>query len=262
MDALLLTWHMTGDEKYLRPVRSMAAARLRWLHEQPARAPAGSEVWCGGKLGVLAGTLAKYKLLSGSGEFDAILAKDDPGESIANRDRLAETLQATAEALRINFPAYTSEVRFTDRVFAFARLFKEDFMFPHAVPANAKQPNTRLLYATATGDRGEFSVFPLNAVRWLTLPQDIAALVTRSSTKSFEAELFHFGRQPRRMAAELYLLAPSRYTCEIRDAGGAPIAEPVPVAVKGPRTRIAFELPPRKLCVFRVVETKRERGQP
>ena len=192
----------------------------------------------------------------GSNEFDAILAKDDPGESIADRERLAETLQATAEALRINFPAYTSEVRFTDRVFAFARLFKEDFMFPHAVPANAKQPNTRLLYATATGDRGDFGVFPLNAVRWLTLPQDIAALVTRSSTKNFEAELFHFGRQPRRMAAELYLLAPGRYTHEIREAGGASSTKPVLFSVKGPRTRIAFELPPRRLCVLRVVGDK------
>jgi hypothetical protein len=252
MDALLLTWHMTGDAKYLKPIRSMAAARLRWLRERPASAAPGSEAWCGSRLGSLAGTLAKYKLLSGSPAFDAILAKDDPGETIADRDRLAETLLATAEALRINFPACTSEVRFTDRVFAFARLFKEDFMFPHAVPANARQPNTRLLYAAATGDRGEFGIFPLNAVRWLTPPRDIAALVTRASKQGFAAGLFHFGREPRRMSAEFYLLAPGPYTFSVREAVGGEAAAARPFEVSGPRARIAFELPSRRLCELRV----------
>jgi hypothetical protein len=38
-DTLLLTWHMTGKEKYLEPLRSMAAIRLKYLKNRPKRAP-------------------------------------------------------------------------------------------------------------------------------------------------------------------------------------------------------------------------------
>ncbi|MEA1952316.1 MAG: metallophosphoesterase N-terminal domain-containing protein, partial [Planctomycetota bacterium] len=34
-DTLLLTYHMSGDEKYLEPLRSMAALRLAWLKDRP-----------------------------------------------------------------------------------------------------------------------------------------------------------------------------------------------------------------------------------
>ena len=70
------------------------------------------------------------------------LDPDDPA--------LAKALSRTAEALAINFPGRTSEVRWTDRVFAFARMFDTDMMFPAAVPACAKRPDLGLLYATAT----------------------------------------------------------------------------------------------------------------
>ncbi len=33
-DTLLLTYHMTGNEKYLQPLRSMAAMRLKWLKSE------------------------------------------------------------------------------------------------------------------------------------------------------------------------------------------------------------------------------------
>jgi len=39
-DTLLLCWHMTGDRRYLRPLRSMAAIRLRWLKRPPPQPPA------------------------------------------------------------------------------------------------------------------------------------------------------------------------------------------------------------------------------
>jgi hypothetical protein len=69
-------------------------------------------------------------------------------------------------------------VRWTDRVFAFARLFGEDVLFPEAKPDVSRRPDLELLYATATGDRGSFLVFPMNAVRWHTEPREVAALVT------------------------------------------------------------------------------------
>jgi hypothetical protein len=233
----------------------MAAIRLKWLkaRSRPSGEP-GSEAWCASQLGLLAPTLAKYRSLTGSREFDVILRHDYPAvlaSESADRSALVSALRQSAEALRINFEGYTSEVRFTDRVFTFGRLFGTDMMFPEAVPASNKRPNTQLLYTTATGDPGGLRFFPLNAVRWLTPPRDIAALVTRSGTDRLTAELFHFGDKPRPMGAELYLLDQGQYQYEIRDAArGAARTPPVRFSVTGPRTRIAFNLPPRRLVIL------------
>jgi len=257
-DTLLLTWHMTGREKYLEPLRSMAAVRRKYLENRPKQAPPeGSEAWCGSKLSLLAPTLARYKLLTGSSEFDAVLARDYSAlaidESSGRRVALESALRETVEALRINFPGYTSEVRYTDRVFTFPRLFGADMLLAEAVPACNKRPNTRLLYATATGDRGNFEFFPLNAVRWLTPPRDIAALVTRSGRDRLTAELFHFGDRPRPMQAELYLLAPGSYRLTLRSAAGKALLGPQTFAVAGPRTRVSLDLPPGELCTLKIV---------
>jgi hypothetical protein len=127
-------------------------------------------------------------------------------------------------------------------------------MFPDARPASSKRPKPDLLYATATGDRGAFRVFPLNAVRWLTPPRAIAALVTHSSRERFTAELFHFGQKPRPMGAELYLLAPGRYSYALLDGTSDVALTPrFDFTVTGPRTKIELELPPQKLCVVKIV---------
>lgn len=165
-------------------------------------------------------------------------------------------LSETAEALAINLPGRTSEVRWTDRVFAFSRLFGDDMLFAKAVPACNRRPDLALLYATATGDRGQFLVFPLNAVRWLTEPRDMAALVSDRGDERFSAELFHFGQKPRPMGAELYLLKPGRYTFTLVDDVQRSIVPATPFAVEGPRTQIRFELPARKRCVLRVLPAK------
>ena len=259
-DTLLLTWHMTGDEKYLRPLRSMAAIRMQVLKKRPKSPQPGSEAWCGTKMTFLAPTLARYKLLTGSTEFDPLLAKDyaalEMGDSQGSRRELASALERTIDALRINFPGYTSEVRFTDRVFTFPRLFGPDMLFAEPIKACSQRPSLDLLYAMATGDRGNFEFFPLNAVRWLTLPRQIAALVTRSSRDGLTAELLHFGDQSRAMQAELYLLAPGAYTASLSDATGKPVQSAQRFTVSGPRTRIQLELPPRKLCTLRIEAAK------
>jgi hypothetical protein len=256
-DALLLTYHMTGDRKYLKPLRSMAAIRLEYRKSgSKSSGKPGSREWCGRKMYFLAGTLAKYKLLTGKDEFDELLRRDyssmNVDEGDPERPKLAKSLAQTAEALAINFPGRTSEVRWTDRVFAFARLYGKDMLFEKQIPACDKRPRLGLLYATATGDRGEFAVFPLNAVRWLTEPRNIAALVTHSGSNRFEAELFHFGEKPRPMGAELYLLKRGDYAFAITDQAGKAIAGAKPFKVEGPRTKISFELPPRKVCVLKI----------
>lgn len=171
----------------------------------------------------------------------------------AERPKLVQELDDAVAGMRINFPAFTSEVRFTDRVFAFARMDGADRMFPEAVPANERPVRPDVLYATATGDRGRFHVFPLNAVRWLTPPRDIAALVTHASRNPFDAELFHFADAERTMGAALYLLARGTYTVQLCTSDGdRPVGGPAQISVSGPRTRITFTLPPQQLCRLRI----------
>jgi hypothetical protein len=132
-------------------------------------------------------------------------------------------------------------------------LFGEKGFVPET-QARISKPDTLLLYSAVTGDPGDAGYFPLNAVRWLTPPRKIAALVTDSATDHFTAELFHFGEDKRPMSAELYLLKPGNYTLAIasKDAQGQTPIATHEFTVKGLRTRISFELPSHKLCVLHV----------
>jgi len=254
-DSLLLTYHMTGKEKYLEPLRSMAAIRLKWRNNPPQHPPEpGSEAWCAQKMGYLSETLAKYRVLTGSREFDELLAREGRRSLLAGspgqRSVLEAALDESAAALRVNFEGYTSEVRYTDRVLRFPALFGSDMMFRDPIPT-IKTPDPSLIYQSATGDPGNCGYFPLARVRWLTPPRQIAALVTAADPRHMSAELYHFGDGARAMKAELYLLAAGRYRL-VFEPQGEPRPVPQQFVVSGPRTRITFELPPRRLCVLRI----------
>ena len=244
----LLTWHMTYDERYLGPIRAMAALRLKFLRGQfTGPVATGGEAWCASQIS-LSGVLAKYKFLTDSGEFDDLLAleKGSSFSALGRGDRtpLVRALERTAGALAINFEGYTSEVRYTDRVLRFPALFADNGMYEKAL-GSFSVPSSELLYSTVTGDPGDAMYCPLNAVRWLTPSRDIAALVTNSSRSGLSAELYHFGAAPRAMAAELFLLGAGDYTWELQ--GDASLNASGQLTVKGPRTRVPFSLPPKQV---------------
>jgi hypothetical protein len=255
---LLLTHHMTGRAKYLEPIRSMADIRLKYLSAPSRDEPAaGTEAWCAARLGGLSSVVTKYRFLTGDGGFDELLAREmspymrfrlhgDPGP-------LLSALRENAEALRINFEGYTSEVRYTDRVLRFPSLFTGGGILGEPVTA-IRRPDPSLLYSMVTGDPGDALYFPLNAVRWLTPPRDIAVLVTESSQNRFGAELFSFGERARPMAAEFYLLETGKYKLTITAADGeeTTLVETNKFVVESRRTRILFTLPPHKLCVLNI----------
>ena len=255
---LLLTHHMTGQSKYLEPIRSMADIRLKYLRSPPPNEPAaGTEAWCAARLGGLASVIAKYRFLTGEAGFDELLVREmspymrfrlqsDPGP-------LLSALQENAEALRINFEGYTSEVRYTDRVLRFPSLFTGNGILAEPVAA-IRRPDPSLLYSMVTGDPGDALYFPLNAVRWLTPPRDIAVLVTESKASEFGAELFGFGRRHRSMSAEFYLLEPGRYKLTITagEKGEQKLTWTYEFVAESRRTRVNFKLPPRKLCALHI----------
>jgi len=253
---MLLTSYMTGDAGYVEPIRTMAAARQRYLEKPPKEAPEpGSEAWCAAGMGSLSSVLGKYRWLTGKRDFDELLARD-PSPYMAFRlggdvERLTQALQDTAESMQVNMPGYTSEVRYTDRVLRFPSVFSGGKMTEASLPCR-RAPATSLLYSTATGDPGDALYFPLNAVRWRTPPRDIAALVTGSSRDGLTAQLLHFGEATRDMAAEVYLLQPGEYTLKVTpvDASGGGTGLQEQVRIDGPGAEIAFSLPPRRLCML------------
>lgn len=246
--ALLLTYYMTGNEKYLEPLRSMAQMRREYTRDKENKPEPGTREWCAQRMGFMVPTLAKYTLLTGSNDFTDLI-KSDKAPYMAfrlngGREALTSALKSAAGSLSIDFEGYTSEVRYTDRVFVFPRLSGKDGLTAKPVPGSA-MPDTGLLYSTLTGDPGSPGYFPINAVRWLTPPRDIAALVTDSGTKSFKAELYHFGTQPRKMAAEFYLLDPGEYEFTLTAPGSDQPVIKRTVRVEGKRTQVEFELPAR-----------------
>jgi hypothetical protein len=200
-------------------------------------------------MGFLKGTLSKYRLLTADGSFDRLLSGEGSPmlhfRLTGDREPLTSALADTATAFSYNFERYTSEVRYTDRVLRFPAVFQGEVRL--AEPEfPVRSPDTGLLYSTVTGDPAGLGSFPMNAVRWLTPAREIAVLVTDAGRDRFEAELFHFGRSPRPMGAELYLLAPGQYRVTL--TGGTEMLHEATVTVAGSRTRVAFELPPRQVC--------------
>jgi hypothetical protein len=253
---LLLAHHMTQQEQYLDPIRSMTA--LRTKHLKSAEGEPGSEAWCARRMsGFLTDALAKYRLLTGDPQHDALLRGNASGyvryRLTGDPAPLESALRRNAEAFRSNWEAYTSEMRWTDRVMNFTGNYL-NYLAEPAPPA----PSPEILYSSVTGDPGNPLVFPLNAVRWRTPPREIAALVTESSRTSFTAELFHFGAQPRDLDAELFLLSPGEYelTLNVADAEKDPLLQRRVLRAEGPRVRVSLQLPARRLCVVKVVAVR------
>lgn len=262
-DALMLAHVMTGRETYLAPLRSMAAIRLKYLkNPASAKAAPGGELWCAQELaprrnansntGGLVKTLARFKALTGTTEFDELI-KLEGSEFVIRTDEegrreLEKALEESLGALRVNFAGFTSEVRSTDRCVRFVQFLAQDYAFDDY--KGVMQPKHELLYRMVTGDKNA-PRFPQMAVRWLTPPKDIAALVTEASTTRFSAELFHFGREPRALSAELRQLKPGSYQASLTtDGETVKIPGDVVKIEKGRFTRLPFTLPPQKLAVL------------
>ena len=237
LNTLVLTYHMTGDASFLTPVRTMAAARLDWIKAGRPEAPEGSRLWCASKVDQIGGAVAKYRVLTGDTSFDALLReeRDVPyvqfllGGDNAGMNGLTQALTTLGNVLHFNFPAYTQEVRYTDRVMRFPVVYQPGWMLEKGVPTTIIEAGVmamnfnrlKLLYNAATVDPGDPLYFPLNAVRWRTPPRDLGVLVTNTGPDRLAARLYHFGAAERELSAELLLLKPGRYRYTVRSVPSA-----------------------------------------
>lgn len=245
--SLLLAYQISGAEKFLDPIKAAADIRKEYVSQKnPKPGIPGSLNWCASQLGgELAPVLAKYRWLTGDQSYDELLKNDANGylqyALFNNFGAFEEELNFHADAFRNNQAIYTSEVRNTDRVIAFHRNYLKHYYENLPSP----QRVCDLLMSSVTGEMGNVGYFPVNAVRWLLAPEDLAVLVTESSEEHFKARIFNFRETLRTIPAELYLLEEGNYHFEVKDESGT-VYDQGEVEIGTSRV-LAFEVPGERL---------------
>ncbi len=245
-NTMLLSYYMTGDDKYMAPIRAMAAMYRKRKDQLPENPPAGSEDWCVAQMDrFLPEVMAKYTQLENDRTVYPLLMEQGNGyvkyRLTGSASPLIRELKKNASAFQWNWPAFTSEVRWTDRILNFSNNY---------LKYTSAQPIPRFdadeLYSMVTGDMGGALYFPMNVVRWLTTPRAIAALVDDWNEQSLRARLYHFGKKERNMGVRIYLIQPGKYLFRIRDSGATLIERTI--IRKTTVTDIDFQLPARTEC--------------
>ncbi len=255
MTAALLQAHVqTGEKTFLAPLLRMAELRRTHLAAGDPDGPPGSAAWAAHRLpAVLSDTLAKWRQLTGDPRFDDLLLADAGpyARRLLARDGAALTasLAATARTLSVNWPMFTTEVRFTDRVLSFPRVW------PRTVATGLTRANTDLLYSMVTGDPGSVENFPLNGARWHTLPLDLAVLVTENRRDRFAAELFHFGNDERRCEVSLLTLEAGNYAWTLTTADDR-LRSRGTCTLTATSRRLPLALPSRIACVLAITPSR------
>ena len=252
MTAALLQAHVqTRDPQFLEPLLKMAEMRRAHLASGNRDGTPGSAAWAAHRLPeVINDALAKWRQFTGDRRFDDLLLADASGyvRFTLNGDEpaLTQALSRTARTLSMNWPMFTSEVRFTDRVLSFPHAW------PRAVASGLSRVGAALLYSSVTGDPGTVENFPLNGARWHTLPRDLAALVSENRRDRFGAELFHFGAEQRSMAVSLLMLEPGKYQWKLTSGHGRELSRGE-ITLTATDRRLPIKLPPEVLCRIQVV---------
>jgi hypothetical protein len=248
-ESFLLAYHITKDEYFLRPIRFVSEKRLQGTGDgRPDDYQQGSLEW---SLSVLKNTiprhLIKYRLITGDESFDEIIKKDANGYEryILDPDLQKLTSEMNEQRRSFSLPKefYTTEVRWTDRLFSSVRFF--NFILKDPLPGF----NSGFLFSCLTGNIGNHQVLPVFGVKWLTDPADIAILTEVNSATKVQAQMFHFGNHTRRMKVRFLNLQNGNYRWRLtgKNMGRINI---------GPNNReMEFSIPPQKLSTL-VIEKR------
>jgi len=245
-ECFLQAYHITRDENFLKPIRFISGMRLKGSGDgDPEDYTTGSLEWSISVLKkIIPGILVKYRLITGDTSYDKIIRDDarDYENFIFTGDvnRLTSEIDEQRKSLSLPEKYYTTEVRWTDRLFASVRYF--NFILDQPLPGF----NAGFLFSCLTGSVGNYQILPVFGVKWITYPNDIAILTTINSTFRFLAELFHFGNKPRQMKVRFLNLKDGSYKWRLsgREKGIVEISQK--------NREIEFSLPAQKLCKLTV----------
>jgi hypothetical protein len=246
-ECFLQAYHMTKDESYLKPIQFIAELRLQGIgDEHSGNYETGSLEWSLAELkNSIPQILIKYRLITGDTSFDSILEKDakDYERFIfdKNMDRLTQSMDELRKSLSLPEEFFTTEVRWTDRLFAFTGKYF-NYILDEPIPSF----NAGFLFSSVTGSIGNFKVLPVFGVRWLTPPTEIAIFTETNTRSKFEAQLFHFGNKPRKMGATFFNLENGFY--QLKLTGN----QPSQFEITNSNRNIEITLPVQKLVKIKI----------
>ena len=246
-ECFLQAYHITKDDFFLKPIQFVAKKRLKGMgDEDMGKYQPGSLEWCLSALKKsLPGILIKYRLITGDISFDSILRKDADGYDRFvldnNIENLTQSLNRLKDSLSLPREFFTTEVRWTDRLFAFTGKYF-NYILKDPVPLF----NAGFLFSSLTGSIGNFKILPVFGVKWLTSPNEIAILTKTNEKQKFEAQLFHFGENYRKMGGCFYNLDNGKYRITLN---GKKILE---ANISESNRTIEFTLPPQELSKLKI----------
>jgi hypothetical protein len=203
--------HLTGmsvlmeDSSFVTPLRESLRYALATPVAEPSHAhPAGSPPWISSVLrGKRAGQsdLASIVALADQHSADPLYREflrrfGRPIERFrysGDTSALLEGYQRIVQALRVNFPLRTSEVKFTDRI---------------------PMEGVDHLFAAGTGGGGWAKGFPSPAVTWEGTGREVAVLVTEAGRNVVRARLFNCG-PPTTVQARLWQVPEGTYRVRV-----------------------------------------------
>lgn len=245
-ECFLLAYHMTKDEYFLKPIRFIAEKRLQKTGDNaPENYQPGSLEWSVSILkNQIPKILIKYRLITGDNSYDSIFKKDSRSYERFimehNIKKLSNKIKEQQKSLSLPREFYTTEVRWTDRLFSFIRYF--NFKLEEKLPYF----DAGFLFSCLTGSIGNHMILPVFGVKWITPSTNIAILTTINSKDTFKAQLFHFGTEPRKMKAKFLNLNHGKYIWRL-NGNKKNVFE-----LSQDNNEIAFVLPPGKLCKLTV----------
>jgi hypothetical protein len=243
-ECFLQAYHITKDEYFLKPIRFILKKRLQGIGDRDSEDyKAGGLEW---SISVLKGgiptILLKYRLITGENSYDSLFMKDARGYErfIFDRDyhKLETEMDEQRKAFLLPKDFYTTEVRWTDRLFSFVRYY--NFYLDEPLPGF----NSGFLFSCLTGNVGNYQILPVFGVKWITPSTEIAILTEDNSVNKFQAQLFHFGKRTRKMRVRFLNLQNGTYQWQIfKNRINV-------VEISNENREIEFSLPSQKLSKF------------
>jgi hypothetical protein len=245
--SLVLAYHKSGNGRYLHPLHTSARIRRDYLESYGTSDQdwePGSLEWCASRLGeVIHVALLKYRIISGDTDYDDLLRQDADGftnlQLTGNTDRFTRELDHLSDAFRFNKAVYTTEVRHTDRVFAFP-----DYYLDYYYDFSSARRLAGLLYQSVTGDPGHKSYFPLEAVSWKSKVGDLASVVLHNRKDFLLIRIFNFTERTS-FTVKTKMLQAGKYVLEIRDPSSSEVRVSE-VGIQGSGSQVELPLFPRR----------------
>ena len=245
-DQLLFASIVSGDSAFREPLLKAFDLAAKHRNDAAGYAVVGSERWAARDLlgsDSFQAIWGQWRLSTGDTRYDAVLKEITPSRYLKFRLTgddavLAAASQGIIDRLRVNWPLLTSEVVFTDRVYASGRGDQVDYGDMIAMMTGAMSTDS-----------------PYYHVTWHDRKGEIAYLVRDARPDSMRLDILSFGKDAS-TTAKFWQLGNGVYCLAIREPSGRLRREKLSIAHRGQDH--GFELPDEGL--YRVELSPAARG--